>query len=174
MHEPSEVLNNLQIASPCEASWDKMRGTDRVRLCEQCGLNVFNISSMTREEAQDLVLRTEGRLCVRFHRREDGTVLTRDCPVGIWQRMRRTSLFGIAAIFASAVIVGATNNPISDAAFNVEPFKSILNIPIVRAFFRPAPPPQTQVFLGMMAPAPIPTPPNPSANPTTSGTSGRG
>ena len=38
---------------------------------------------MTGEEVEDLIRRTEGRLCVRFYRRKDGTILTRNCPVGL-------------------------------------------------------------------------------------------
>ena len=30
-----------------------------------------------------MVQATQGRLCVRFYRRADGTVLTQDCPVGL-------------------------------------------------------------------------------------------
>jgi len=38
---------------------------------------------MTREEAEDLIRRTDGRLCVRFYKRRDGTILTKNCPVGL-------------------------------------------------------------------------------------------
>jgi hypothetical protein len=41
---------------------------------------------MTEEEALKLVEEREGRLCVRFYQREDGTVITRDCPVGMEER----------------------------------------------------------------------------------------
>jgi hypothetical protein len=59
-----------------------MIGTDRARFCGQCSLNVYNLSAMTAQEAEDLISRTEGRLCVRFFRRADGSVLTQNCPVG--------------------------------------------------------------------------------------------
>lgn len=72
----------LKIASPCPASWDDMEGDDRVRFCPECELNVYNIASMTEAEAVELIAEREGRVCVRLYQREDGTVLTRDCPVG--------------------------------------------------------------------------------------------
>ena len=72
----------LKIASPCPASWDDMEGDDRARFCPECELNVYNLSAMTEEEALKLVKEREGRLCVRFYQRRDGTVLTTDCPVG--------------------------------------------------------------------------------------------
>ncbi len=44
---------------------------------------------MTRSEAESLIARTEGRLCVRFYRRHDGSIITRDCPVGLRAIRRR-------------------------------------------------------------------------------------
>jgi len=60
-----------------------MHGNDRVRFCGGCSQNVFNLSAMTTEEAEDLIRRADGRLCARFYRRDDGTILTKDCPVGL-------------------------------------------------------------------------------------------
>jgi len=82
-------LNDVRVASPCPAEWDGMIGTDRVRFCGQCQLSVYNLSSMSRREAESLIARTEGRLCVRFYRRKDGSIITRDCPVGLRALKRR-------------------------------------------------------------------------------------
>jgi hypothetical protein len=75
-------LRNVKVASPCPADWDRMIG-DRVRFCGQCELNVYNLSAMSTLEAESLIARTEGRLCVRYYRRKDGSILTQDCPVGL-------------------------------------------------------------------------------------------
>jgi hypothetical protein len=83
-------LSRLKIASPCPASWADMHGDARVRFCEQCKLRVYNISEMTHEDAERLLLEREGRLCVRYYQRADGTVLTRDCPVGM-ERLRKAT-----------------------------------------------------------------------------------
>lgn len=74
-------LEDVRIASPCKASWRKMKGDNRVRNCAKCSLNVYNISEMTREEVAQLITKTEGRLCIRLWRRRDGTVITKDCPI---------------------------------------------------------------------------------------------
>ena len=79
---PKRSKLRLTIATPCPASWDDMEGDDRVRFCPECELNVYNLSAMTEEQALALVQEREGRLCVRLYQREDGTVLTSDCPVG--------------------------------------------------------------------------------------------
>jgi hypothetical protein len=84
-------LDHVRIASPCSADWESMLGDDRRRFCGQCELNVYNLSGMTKREAEDLVNRAEGRLCVRFYRRSDGTILTKDCPVGLRAIKRRIS-----------------------------------------------------------------------------------
>ena len=94
-------LDNIRIANPCNASWDAMYGDDRVRFCSECKLNVYNLSGMTRREVTELFNLVEGRLCIRFFRRKDGTLLTQDCPVG----MRWTGAFSQVASFALAASV---------------------------------------------------------------------
>jgi hypothetical protein len=76
-------LRNVKVASPCLADWDRMIGGERARFCGQCELNVYNLSAMSASEAESLIARTEGRLCVRYYRRKDGSIITQDCPVGL-------------------------------------------------------------------------------------------
>jgi TonB family protein len=102
-------LRNIRVAAPCNAEWKWMYGNDRVRFCGQCSLNVYNLSAMTTEEAEDLIRRSEERLCVRFYRRRDGTILTENCPVGleaIKARFTRTRTHIVAAIFALLSYLG--------------------------------------------------------------------
>jgi hypothetical protein len=100
------VLESLRIASPCGADWDDMRGDERVRFCGRCEKNVYNLSAMSRAEAEAVVREKEGRLCVRFYQRSDGTVLTEDCPVGVRRRRLRqrvwSAVSGLAASLALA------------------------------------------------------------------------
>ena len=35
-------LQDIRIASPCPADWDKMVGDERVRHCSECNFNVYN------------------------------------------------------------------------------------------------------------------------------------
>ncbi len=95
------VLPNLRVASPCRADWSEMTGDDRVRACGSCNKNVYNLSEMTRDEAEALILEKEGRLCVRYFQRKDGTILLKDCTVGVAQkRKRRLFAAGAAAVLA--------------------------------------------------------------------------
>ncbi|MBL8196125.1 MAG: hypothetical protein JNM06_20200, partial [Blastocatellia bacterium] len=61
----------LKVLSPCSADWEKMVGNDQVRFCEHCSKSVNNISEMTREQALELVLKSNGRLCVRYYKTSD-------------------------------------------------------------------------------------------------------
>jgi hypothetical protein len=101
------VLPNIRVASPCSADWNAMTGDDRVRACGDCNKHVYNISELTREEAEALIVAKEGRLCVRYFQRKDGTILLKDCVVGVAQkRKRRIIAASAAALLASGA--GAT------------------------------------------------------------------
>lgn len=105
---PVIPLEVIQIATPCTASWDKMRGNDRVRFCQDCKLHVYDISAMSRTEATQLVSQSEGRLCVQMFRRADGTVITDDCSA-IRKAARRAGQF---ATSAAGVVLCAALSPI--------------------------------------------------------------
>ena len=101
MNRLTGTLGRVRVAAPCEEAWGEMRGDERVRFCQRCSLNVYNLSAMTRREAERVVLGAEGRLCVRFYRRRDGTMLTQNCPVGLIKLKRRVSR--VANAVAAAV-----------------------------------------------------------------------
>ena len=110
MQIKDDFLNELRIASPCPVAWQDMIGTDQVRLCHQCDLHVYDISELTRDEAIALIASSEGRICARLHRRADGTVITRDCPVGLRalrKRVARRAGAALTAILSLSVTVFA-------------------------------------------------------------------
>ena len=103
-----------------------MIGDERVRFCGQCELNVYNLSAITKAQAENLIVRTEGRLCVRFYRRRDGSILTQDCPVGLralrqrMSRIRRAVTAGLLGFFAGA-----------SGSYAVNGFKTVMGEPHV-------------------------------------------
>lgn len=138
------LLDNLRIATPCRVDWDDMEGDDRVRFCGRCRKNVYNLSALRRDEAEALVRQKEGRLCVRFYRRADGTVLTADCPVGVRRKRLRqrvwASLSGVAASAALALglfsgraradlAVGGKKTPQGQATRPVAPLGGAVALP---------------------------------------------
>jgi hypothetical protein len=105
-------LDRIQVATPCTARWEDMKGDGRVRSCDECQLRVYNLSGMDRAAAERLVGEAEGRLCVRFYRRADGTVLTADCPVGLAalaakaRRAARRAASFVSALFGLGLLAG--------------------------------------------------------------------
>lgn len=102
MSKFTSPLEGVRVAAPCPADWEKIVGDERVRYCGQCSLHVYNLSGMTKSEAEGLVANAEGRLCIRYYARADGSVLTRNCPVGLRALKQRVSR--IASATLSAVI----------------------------------------------------------------------
>jgi hypothetical protein len=95
----------IQIDVSCPASWGQMRGDERVRYCDGCRKLVFNLSAMTRTEAERVVCESAGRLCVRFARTEDGKVQTLDYrpPAG---RRRSWRFWTVLSTCTTALVAG--------------------------------------------------------------------
>lgn len=96
------VLAELRVATPCEADWNQMVGDHRVRRCGDCKQNVYNFSAMTRAEAEAVIVAKDGKMCMRYYERSDGTMLLKDCSI---KRERRGALFAAGA--AAAAVAGA-------------------------------------------------------------------
>ncbi len=135
-------LDDIEVSSPCSADWNEMAGDDRRRFCEQCSLHVYDFSALTRTEAAELVQGskvTGERLCGRYRRRADGTVLTRDCPVGLRVRLRRAASRVVAMVTAVFAFIGCrsgANDPVTET---VDPGTS-----------QPDSPPESPILLGEM------------------------
>jgi|GEM_PF-1260435 len=113
MNKPATALDNVRVASPCTARWDQMQGDERSRFCSECKLSVYNLSAMTKDEASAFVAGAEGRVCIRYYQRADGTMLTADCPVGVravrMRFTRRVRSMTAAALALVATGVGASS-----------------------------------------------------------------
>jgi hypothetical protein len=144
-------LDEIRVASPCSASWEAMDGDERVRFCAQCRKNVYNLSGMRRGEAETLVGEHEGRLCVRYYLRRDGTVLTEDCPAGLraarrWAHARMTAT---AAFLGGLLALCLQQTPLGRLASLLAPLTPRHG------------PTQVMGFMGAVPPLP-PPPPSPA------------
>jgi hypothetical protein len=110
------LLNRVQIAKPCPARWEEMSGDERARFCAHCNKHVYNLSAMTTAEATALIREKEGRLCARFYRRLDGTMLTADCPVGraIARRAFTRAAARIAALASLVIAAACGKSPVRE------------------------------------------------------------
>lgn len=177
----------VELATPCSASWDEMEGDDRVRHCSSCRLNVYNADAMTETELANLIRDKNGNVCVRLFQRADGTVITRDCPVGLGRKRRRRAVFGTlaASVMALAGWLGIRQIKASSAQCNspyattasattqthladVEPFTTISRLAPWLIAPAPTPVPQ-QPLMGKIA-API----HPIQTSNSTGNSGTG
>lgn len=93
----------IKVASPCSEKWESMAGDARTRFCGKCTLFVHDVSSLTEAETTELLRGATGRVCGRVFQRADGTVLTKDCPVGVATLRRRLvmSMVAVAAVFVA-------------------------------------------------------------------------
>ncbi len=107
MSKSVRSLDQIKVASACEADWDSMIGNDQVRFCEHCNLHVNNLSAMSRHEALRLVAQSRGRLCVRYEQRTDGELLTTHFPNQLYRIGRRASRIAATAFSATLSLSSA-------------------------------------------------------------------
>src|SRR5882724_6349434 len=155
------VLDNLRVATPCTADWNRMTGDDRTRHCGDCRKNVYNLSGMTREDAEALLIENNGDLCVRYFQRHDGTILLADCTVGVMRRRRRKLIAaGAATLLAGGAAAVGLRAHHSVSVFMgsvgvVEPQAHVVVEPVTEP---PAPPDQIKDTFAPTTPTSPPPP----------------
>lgn len=119
------LLDNLVIASPCSIPWESMTGDNRTRCCGGCSRTVFNVSDMTKGEAESFLAENGTTECMTFYRRFDGTILTDDCPVGLRALRDRCKMVlnmvaGVAAFLISIPVALAQGDKVKPISNYVE------------------------------------------------------
>ena len=138
-----------------------MNGDERIRYCDGCHKHVYNLSAMTRTEAERLVCESAGSLCVRFARAEDGVLQTLEyrAPVAKGRGWR----FWTAVSTCAAALVAGANGYLLARSKPAPPV--LLGKPAMPVLMgevaAPAPPP---VLMGVVA-APVTPPPAPPSDP---------
>jgi hypothetical protein len=173
------LLDQVRVASPCKADWNEMLGDERVRFCLSCEKNVYNLSSMQRDDAENLLRERLGSdLCIRFYQRADGTILTQDCPEGVKKKRRKKLALAVAGAGAMAAAAATmflkstdkcgTSYPVAGGAmYQGEPQATMGDVatplpettPIPTTMGSAAPPPRLTPIMG--APPPLPVQPQP-------------
>jgi len=114
-----------------------MAGDERVRYCPECKLDVYNFSEMSDADIESVVSHRDGRLCARFYQRSDGTMLTRNCPVGIRAIVRRVSGFASAALAAVISVAPAfTGAPLpkhGSTLLQIQPAQTGITLDVIDA-----------------------------------------
>src|ERR1041385_1229810 len=112
--KPTIDLPNLRLGFACKERWENMVGDDRVRACSGCDRPGFNLSAMTRAEAERLLATRGLTPCVRFYRRPDGTVMTTDCPTGSRRESRRLAVVASSLAAGTALAAPASASAAPD------------------------------------------------------------
>jgi hypothetical protein len=175
LNNAPDALDLVEIPIPCEVPWDSMPGDEQVRHCGQCKQNVYNVSSLTRAEAMQLM---RSRACLRIYRRPDNTVITSDCRArlraarkrGLWVFAGALLVVLWAQICAQLVGLMGLRRLIGGGATMGEPAPmpgQVVDVPLMGAP-PPLPPPALPVIpesvpiMGEIAPPPAPPkPPKP-------------
>ena len=100
-------LNLIEIPKPCEVPWDSMQGNERVRFCDQCSKNVYNISDVSETEAMKLLIDNEGKVCISMLKRADGTIVSDNCPPLL--RPVRNGYRKLAAVCSALIAFGCNH-----------------------------------------------------------------
>lgn len=106
------LLGRAFIETPCPTTWDKMKGSDSVRFCHLCHLNVYNIANLTDKEAEAVLSKGKenGRVCALLYRRPDGTIVTDNCPRAL-RKVRDASKWLKAKIIAATTLAISLLSP---------------------------------------------------------------
>jgi hypothetical protein len=73
-------LEDITFTFRCQETWTDMAGSDTLRHCGHCDKDVYDLSALTRTDAETLLQKTRGKICVRMYRTADGRVITADEP----------------------------------------------------------------------------------------------
>ena len=106
-----------------------MQGDDKIRHCDSCNKNVFNLINMSSKEIEETLLAqmVTSQVCVRMYKRSDGTVVTADC-VSVKEKLKRSirksalhAQAYTAAVLALIGISAIRSDALAQDAFDVEP-----------------------------------------------------
>lgn len=96
----------IRVASPCSERWESMQGDERRRFCAKCQLHVHNVRELSEAEVVKLLSEATGRVCGRVYQRPDGTVLTKDCPVGVAKVRRQVAMAFVTVAAMIVAVIG--------------------------------------------------------------------
>lgn len=95
-----------KLAFACPKLWADMRGDERTRFCDVCGMHVHDLSALAAEERAALVQNSTGRLCVGYQQRLTGEFVTPDSPLTARERQNLRQIGTVALAGAALILAG--------------------------------------------------------------------
>lgn len=104
-----DLMKRAYVAAPCPVKWEDMKGDEKRRVCAQCDCYVLKATQMTDEEVAEAITRAASgqRVCMQFYKRADGTILTKNCSVGVAAMRERAGRFVRWVASAVAVLLSS-------------------------------------------------------------------
>jgi hypothetical protein len=102
-----------KLSYVCPIPWSELKGDDRKKFCEKCGLHVTNLSALNEAARQALVKRAETEsICVSYYLCSNGDCVT---PESSHTREDRSRIkrYGALALSAGALALGASCTSVS-------------------------------------------------------------
>ena len=113
-----------KLSYKCPKLWAKMRGDERVRHCDACNCNVYNLSCLSRDERLSLYQKAKSeRVCGAFYQNLEGSLVT----------AKKSSLgkqAGVAAFVTLAALSGC-QSPQEPTALEDEELESMFTFGII-------------------------------------------
>lgn len=107
----------VKKASPCPVAWTELSGSDRVRWCNPCGHYVYNPNRISVDELMSVISFQEGFRPEYLYKREDGTLLSKNCLVGTRKAQKLGALLtGGIAILLVVFSMSFAGRPSTDNA----------------------------------------------------------
>jgi hypothetical protein len=122
--KPFNPITEFKQSLPCNSVWDKLQGTERVRFCSQCSLQVYDFSKIELPEAEEQIFQKEGKRKFVLYKRRDGKFLTANCPVAVKRRLMMATAIACGILLLGGLILLLALNPPPKPAANQKPVTS--------------------------------------------------
>lgn len=108
----------IPIYMPCQERWEEMPGDDRRRHCQACEQDVYDLSAMTRREAEPVLARRRNgeRVCVRYAADKSGEIRFRSEPLVPAAMLLSVRRLALGAGLLGAALGGCMGGPVTGAA----------------------------------------------------------
>jgi hypothetical protein len=103
--KPSSPVSNYRKALKCGVGWDEMERGERVRFCNACKLQVYDLNKMAMPEVEELIFQRENKKEFVLYKRPDGKFLTRNCPVAIKRCVATAAVLGSGVLLMALITV---------------------------------------------------------------------
>ena len=101
----NDFAKRFEITSPCTEDWDTMTGNDSIRFCSHCQRSVHDLSQLNRKQIRRLILKSKGRLCIRYSAVNPRPIVSSGRV--LYKIRRRTSILAASAFSASLSLSSA-------------------------------------------------------------------